>query len=266
MNWTTNVNGTILITLGVDRFTEQDVKEMSRVLTGYHVARSSGEVKIDPSRQDRNPVTIFGQNMTITSQALVELLVERKECQQFIPERIWYRFISSTEKMPENFAAIKAFSDRNIAKAVSAIINSSVMADLKYEMVKSPVEWFVAACRALEIIPSKLVTSDKLINYLGKLGQVPFAPPNVGGWTAGGGWLSSASALSRVEFAKWLVPQSDLRVITEMPISDRTRKSANWLGIPDWSPRTKAVLEETSADPVQFVLMALCSPEYIVSR
>ena len=255
-----------LFTLGVNRYTEQDVKEMARVLTGYQVERTTGQVKINPSRQDKNPVTIFGSTMTLSSESLTELLVKRKDCQQFIPERIWYRFISSSEKMPANFAAIKAFSSRDISQAVTATVNSPVMANPKYEMVKSPVEWFVAACRALEVVPSQLQTSDKLINHLDKLGQVPFSPPNVGGWPAGEGWLSSASALYRVAFANWLVPQSQLSVIRETSISDRTRKSADWLGVPEWSARTKAVLDENSADPEQFTLMALCSPDYIVSR
>lgn len=255
-----------LFTLGVNRYSEQDVKEMSRVLTGYQVVENSGEVKINSNRQDKNPVTVFGQTMTLSSESLTELLVQRKDCQQFIPERIWYRFISSNEKMPNNFVAIKAFSDRDIAKTVNATVNSPMMANPKYEMVRSPVEWFVAACRALEVVPSQLQNSEKIINWLNKLGQVPFSPPNVGGWPAGEGWLSSASALYRVEFANWLVPQSQLRVIRETPISDRTRNSADWLGVPEWSARTKSVLDENSADPEQFTLMALCSPDYIVSR
>jgi uncharacterized protein (DUF1800 family) len=168
--------------------------------------------------------------------------------------------------MPDNFAAIKAFDDRIIAKAVSATVNSSVMGNTKYEMVKSPVEWFVASCRALELVPSKLNTSEQLIFYLEQLGQVPFAPPNVGGWPDGASWLSSASALSRFAFANWLVPQSSLQVVGKMLISDRTKKSLDWLGVPEWTDRTQSVLDDTSSDPIQFTVMALCSPEYIVSR
>jgi len=255
-----------LFTLGVGRYTEQDVKEIARVLTGVQVEPWSGQVTINPVRQDRNPVTVFGSTQSLNGESLADLLVKRKDCQRFIPERIWHRFISSTEKMPDNFAAIKAFDDRVIAKAVSATVNSSVMGNTKYEMVKSPVEWFVASCRALELVPSKLNTSEQLIFYLDALGQVPFAPPNVGGWPDGASWLSSASALSRFAFANWLVPQSSLQVVGKMLISDRTKKSLDWLGVPEWTDRTQSVLDDTSSDPIQFTVMALCSPEYIVSR
>jgi uncharacterized protein (DUF1800 family) len=104
-----------------------------------------------------------------------------------------------------------------------------------------------------------------LINYLDKLGQVPFYPPNVGGWPAGGAWLSSATAQYRIAFATWLVKQSDLRALTEIPVGSRVVKSADWLGVAEWSPRTQSTLRASLTDPAQFALLALCSPEFIVS-
>ncbi|NDE40177.1 MAG: DUF1800 family protein [Actinobacteria bacterium] len=255
-----------LFTLGVNRYTEQDVKEVARVLTGYQVVPWSGQVIINPIRQDKNLVTIFGSIGILNSESLVDILVQRKDCQRFIPERIWYRFISSSEKMPDNFEAVNAFASRDISKAVSATVNATAISNPKYELVKSPVEWFVAVCRALELIPSKLASGETLINHLNKLGQVPFLPPNVGGWPTDQGWLSSATALYRVAFANWLIQQSRLRVINEIPVAQRTQKSADWLGVPEWSERTKLVLDESASNPAQFALLALCSPDYIVSR
>ena len=167
--------------------------------------------------------------------------------------------------MPASFAAKAAFTDRTIANAVAARANDSVMSNEKYELVKSPVEWFIAACRALELVPSRLTTSGQLINYLDKLGQVPFSPPNVGGWPAGGAWLSSATAQYRITFATWLVKQSALTALTNIPIESRVLKSADWLGVPAWSARTQSALRSSLGDPAQFALLALCSPEYIVS-
>jgi uncharacterized protein (DUF1800 family) len=141
----------------------------------------------------------------------------------------------------------------------------AAMRDEKYAMVKSPVEWFISACRALELTPSALKTPAQMINFLQKLGQVPFSPPNVGGWPAAEAWLSSATAQYRISFATWLVKQSDLRVLKSLTPAQRMTQSANWLGVPEWSPRTKAALRDTQSDPAQFALLALCSPEYIVS-
>jgi len=254
-----------LFTLGVGRYTEDDVKSISRVLTGYQVVRSSGEVTINQNRRDKNPVTLLGTTRTFTGDTLAEFLVARDDNAQFIAERLWYRFISSTEDMPANFSAKSAFASREISAAVSAMASDPAMRDEKYAMVKSPIEWFISACRALELRPSQLKTPNQLTNYLDKLGQVPFNPPNVGGWPAGEAWLSSATAQYRIAFATWLIKQSDLRALNEMRPTSRIAKSADWLGIPEWSPRTQTALRSALNDPAQFALLALCSPEYLVN-
>jgi uncharacterized protein (DUF1800 family) len=104
-----------------------------------------------------------------------------------------------------------------------------------------------------------------MINFLEKLGQVPFYPPNVGGWPAGEAWLSSATAQYRLSFATWLIKQSELRVLKSLTSAQRMQQSADWLGVAEWSPRTKNALRDAQSDPAQFALLALCSPEYLVS-
>ena len=254
-----------LFTLGVGRYTEDDVKNISRSLTGYQVVRSSGAVTINQNRRDKNPVNLLGTTAVFTGDSLADFLVAREDSAKFISERLWYRFISSTEDMPTSFSAQNAFRNREISVAVNAMASDPVMRDEKYAMVKSPVEWFISACRALELTPSALKTPAQMINYLEKLGQVPFSPPNVGGWPAGEAWLSSASVQYRIAFATWLIKQSDLNVLNSMTPAQRLTKSADWLGVAEWSARTKAALRDAQKDPAQFALLALCSPEYIVS-
>jgi uncharacterized protein (DUF1800 family) len=254
-----------LFTLGVNRYSEDDVKAVARALTGYQVVRSTGQVTIKESRRDTNPVTVLGKTSVFTGDSLSQYLVDRDDCATFISERLWYRFISSTETMPTNFIAKKAFSTRDIAKTLTAIAADPVMRDRKYALVKSPVEWFISASRALELTPSSLQTPDKLINFLNKLNQLPFAPPNVSGWPAGEAWLSSASAQYRLSFATWLIKQSKLTLLKKLPSDSWIEQSKNWLGIPEWSPRTKAALQTALGDPMKFTLLALCSPEYVVN-
>ena len=200
-----------------------------------------------------------------TGDSVADFLVARDDSAQFVAERLWYRFMSSTEDMPASFSVKGAFASRDISAAVAAMANDSAMRDEKYAMVKSPVEWLISACRALELTPSQLKTPAQLINYLDKLGQVPFSPPNVGGWPAGEAWLSSATAQYRIAFATWLIKQSNLRALNEIKPASRVIKSADWLGVAEWSPRTQSALRSSVNDPAQFALLALCSPEYIVS-
>ena len=254
-----------LFVLGVDRYTEDDVKGAARALTGYQVVNYEGSLTFNPKRHDPNPISILGATQPFTGEQLSDFLVAREDCATFIAERLWYRFISSTETMPASFGAKKAFATRDISSAVKAMIQDPAVGDAKNDLVKSPVEWFIAACRALELTPSNLKTPTQLINYLNQLNQVPFSPPNVGGWPAGEAWLSSASVQYRIAFATWLIKQSSLRGLLEIPVSNRAMKSADWLGVAEWSPRTQAALRNSMSDPAQFALLALCSPEFIVS-
>lgn len=254
-----------LFVLGVGRYTEDDVKSISRTLTGYQVVRSNGTVSIIQSRRDKNPVTLLGTTSVFTGDSVADYLVARDDSAQFIAERLWYRFISSTEGMPDGFTSKRAFVARDISAAVEAMAIDPAMRDEKYAMVKSPVEWFISACRALELTPSALKTPSQMINYLEKLGQVPFSPPNVGGWPSGEAWLSSATAQYRITCATWLVKQSDLRVLKSLTPTQRLTQSANWLGIAEWSSRTKVALRSAQNDPAQFAVLALCSPEYVVN-
>ena len=254
-----------LFVLGVNRYSEDDVKAISRALTGYQVGRSSGVVTINPSRRDTKPVTLLGTTASFTGDSLADFLVARDDCATFISERLWYRFISSTEVMPASFKAKNAFATRDISAAIKAMASDPSMQDTKYALVKSPVEWFISACRALELTPSQLKTPAQLTNHLDKLGQVPFNPPNVGGWPAGEAWLSSATAQYRLAFAAWLIKQSNLNALNQIPQDTRVLKSADWLGVPEWSARTQSALRTALDDPAQFALLALCSPEYIVS-
>jgi uncharacterized protein (DUF1800 family) len=254
-----------LFTLGVGRYSEDDVKNISRALTGYQVTRSGGAVTINQNRRDKNPVTLLGTTAVFTGDSLADFLVARDDSARFIAERLWYRFISSTEDMPPNFVAKSAFANRDISAAVKAMASDSVMRDEKYAMVKSPVEWFISACRALELTPSQLKTPAQMINFLQKLDQVPFSPPNVGGWPAAEAWLSSATAQFRISFAGWLVKQSELRVLKSLTPAQRITQSADWLGVAEWSPRTKVALRDVQGDPAAFAILALCSPEYIVN-
>ncbi len=254
-----------LFVLGVNRYSEDDVKALAKVLTGYQINNSSGKVTFILKRHDPSAVTLLGSSAIFSGESVSDYLVARDDCATFIAERLWYRFISSSQPLPTDSTIKKAFAERNIASAVTALASDVAMRDPNNSLVKAPVEWFISACRALQITPSKLNSSNQLISHLQKLVQVPFSPPNVGGWPTDEAWLSSASAQYRIAFAKWLIKQGDLTPITSLSQNARVAKSADWLGVSAWSNRTQGALRNAVGDPAEFVLLALCSPEYVVS-
>ncbi len=254
-----------LFTLGVGRYSETDVKELSRALTGVQVARSSGEVTFKKNRFDDGTKSILGVSQNFDRISAGKFLVSQPNSKRFITERVWFRYMSSQFPLPANTNIEGAFEGREIRELLLALASSEAMRDTRYELVKSPVEWFVAVCRALNITPSNLTKNSALLNFLNKLAQVPFDPPNVGGWPTDDAWLSSASAQFRVRFASWLISQGDISPIEDLTPGERIQKTADLLGIVEWSARTKSALEGNVKSSNRLILLAICSPEYLVS-
>jgi uncharacterized protein (DUF1800 family) len=254
-----------LFLLGVNRYTETDVRELSRSLTGYQIVRSTGEVTFNKKRFDPNLKTVLDKTSAFDGLAVTEHLVSQENCAKFIAERVWYRFISSQVALPANNQLERAFADRDITKLITAAASSEILSNPDYSIVKAPVEWFVGVSRFLRLTPSALKTPGQLLGYLDKLAQVPFSPPNVGGWPTDESWLSSASSQYRIQFAGWLIKQANLSEFTAVAPTKRFSWLQDELGVVAFSTRTKVALENVKSDPAQMLLLAICSPEYVVS-
>jgi uncharacterized protein (DUF1800 family) len=252
-----------LFTLGVGRYTEDDVKALARVFTGMQVQRTNGITTFNPRRHDNSSVTLLGTNQLFSAEQAIDFIVNRDDSSRFIYERLWYRFISSSDELPANFRR-DAFANRDTFAAVSDLINSEYLHSPQYPMVKSPVEWFVAVCRTLNITPSKAKNANALLSGLQKLAQVPFAPPNVGGWPAGELWLTSASAQFRLTLTEALLKNSDLGDLKRVGLAQRVKYLQDSLGVYQWSKRTSDALNIARTEPARLFLLAVNSPEYVV--
>jgi len=255
-----------LFVLGVNRYTEKDVKELARALTGYQVPRSTGVVTLNQRRRDTGAVTILGKTAVMSGPEAIDHLVDQADYQKFLAERIWYRFISSTEALPNNHPMISAMAGKDVKQGLTALLNGKDLSNPKNSIVKSPVEWFVGVCKALELTPSKLESFTKLNGFFDKLAQIPFSPPNVGGWPTDEAWLSSASAQFRIVFAAWLVKQADLSQISAIDPGKRVAYLADLLAVPEWTARTSVALNDLQKNLPRLVALAICSPEYVVSQ
>lgn len=252
-----------LFILGVNKYSEDDVKALARILTGFQVVRYNGVVTFNERRHDGAPVNLLGTTQLFTPASAVGYLAARSDARNFITDRIWFRLISSTEPLPTTVDR-GTFESRDTFAFLQSLARSSVMRDEKYAMVKSPVEWFIGSCRALALTPSKSKKPQSLLKQLEKLAQVPFYPPNVGGWPAGELWLTSASAQFRLALAAQLATEADISELIATPAKSRSRYLADLLGVYQWSPRTESALAAARTEPMRMVQLALCAPEYVV--
>lgn len=254
-----------LFILGVNRYTENDVKQTAKALTGYKVRKSSGVVTRNLKQSYNGSISFLGTTGVFDALSLTSYLVDQKSCQRFIPERLWFRFISSASLLPTNSKIEDAFSKREIGSAMAALLSDPSFIAPVNTQVKSPVDWLVSVLRASDITPTEFERPDYLINLLGSLGQKPFLPPSVGGWPADEAWLSAASAQTRISAAQYLMKKADLSPISKARANSRIEVLADWLGVATWSERTKQALTGAVRDPQRLAVLGICSPEYLVN-
>jgi len=103
------------------------------------------------------------------------------------------------------------------------------------------------------------------MGYLQALGQVPFEPPNVGGWPFDDGWLTTAASYTRMKFARFVATRGDISAVADEPASARADAAAHLLSVDAWGAQTRVALAQVADDPQSVVTLALCAPEYVVN-
>ena len=258
-----------LFTLGVGHYTEDDVKEAARALTGWRVDRATGEARQVPRQHDDGPKAVLGASGPFDAASLVDLLLTRPECARFVAQRMWHRLVSTEPAPPEAIQRLAAAygPGKNTLALLKGIAAEPAFRDAGTSMVKQPVEWLVGLCRAVGVRPGALPDKIRvrLLGGMRGMGQVPFLPPSVGGWPSGSSWLTTSSALTRLQVAQLVAQHADLRDLTAAAAQSRVDGVRNLLAVDGWSERTVTALRQVQDDPKQLVAVAACAPEYVVS-
>ncbi|MFI7550296.1 DUF1800 family protein [Micromonospora sediminimaris] len=248
-----------LFILGIGQYTEKDIKEAGRALTGWRFSLTRGASVFDPALHDRGRKTILGRTESFNAHSLIRLLLKQDACPRFIAARLWHRYGSSTTPIPEPLREKMAEAFPAPMGMLRVLLADEAFRATAGTLVKQPVEWLVGAMRQLGVRPSGLPAEIRtaILRDLDSLGQLPFAPPNVGGWPAGGAWLTSAAAQVRMRLAG--------RIADHVLVSSLTPESlAHLLCVQSWTNRTYAVLRRTQ-DRRQLLILGLVSPEYLVT-
>jgi hypothetical protein len=196
-----------LFTLGVGHYTEADVKEAARTLTGWKVAQ--GAFRDWAPDHDDGDKTLFGHKGRWKGDDLVRLLLEHPATSRRLAWRLcdWLMGEKAVDTASiDALAAGLREHHLDVGWAVETMIRSrAFFAENNLgNRVTGPVEFLVGASRALEWFDPPL-SSLLLAEWATRLGQDLFYPPNVGGWTGGRGWLSSQAIIGRANFAAALV-------------------------------------------------------------
>ncbi|WP_433613268.1 DUF1800 domain-containing protein [Dactylosporangium sp. CA-139114] len=253
-----------LFTLGVGHYTEQDVREGARALTGWVVDQKAGTATLNAKRHDDKPKTILGRTADFDADGFADVLLAQPACPEFVARRLWLRYCSDAPIPQDVLDAAKT------QKTTAAVLRSLLAADGHAELVKQPVEWLVGALRQLRIRPGELPDAQRkqLLNALNQLGQVPLRPPSVGGWPAGAAWLTTSATQGRIKLAQILAARAAQPVLdrlTAVPAAQRPMALARLLVIDAFTDRTLAALTPAANDARRLLTLGLASPEYAIN-
>ncbi len=196
-----------LFTLGVGHYTEKDVKEAARALTGWKVTlKTFRSVAAD---HDDGEKTILGRKGRFSGNDLVRMLLEHPATSRRLAWRLCEWLMGEKAVDAAGIDALAAGlrrHDLNVIWAVETILRSRAFFAEKNlgNRVLGPIEFLIGMPRALECFeppPSSVVLGE----WTKRLGQELFYPPNVGGWPGGRDWLTTQGIIGRANFAAALV-------------------------------------------------------------
>jgi uncharacterized protein (DUF1800 family) len=195
-----------LFTLGEGHYTEKDVTEAARALTGWSYDRLNQEFIERPRQHDDGEKTFLGRTGNLTGADVLEQIVAQPQAARFITAKLWTFFAGETPSDELATALADSFrqSGNNFEPLLTTMFSSrEFYADsIVRNQVKSPVQWLVGSVRVLERpLPAPVICFGLTRN----LGQDLFAPPNVKGWDGGLSWITTSNLLARYNDAALLV-------------------------------------------------------------
>ncbi len=199
-----------LFSLGVGNYSETDIKEGARALTGY--GRNEKEFQYYAGRHDNKEKRILGKAGNFDGEAFVDLLLAQPACPRFVARKIYKWFAGDVEGAgtPEQAAVIEALAKEllshkyEIAPTLKTLFKSQhfYSTEVMGNQIKSPVQLIVSTVRSLQT-PTRdlrvLVSAGEL------MGQELFEPPSVAGWDTGRAWINSATMFARQNLAVFLL-------------------------------------------------------------
>lgn len=205
-----------LFTLGANNgYTQQDIIETSRALTGYNHWNDFGAaIFFDESTFDDSEKTIFGQTGNWGYDDVIDILFQEREdfIADLICRKLYQYFVSPEISEPIITELKDAFITSNweIAPVLSLLFSSEHFFDdnSRSQLVKSPYDLNLTFARETEMIfaGSEEDFLNLIIYINGVLGQDLFQPIDVAGWQRDQDWINTSTLSGRwlgMDFVSW---------------------------------------------------------------
>lgn len=189
-------------------YTEEDVKATAKVMTGWGVNWAQATSNFNSRKHDKSTKTFshrFDHAVIFNLEdneykALVDLIMEKKECARFFVRKLYRFFVHShidttiETNVIEPLAAILYDGNYELKPLYEALFKSQHFfdSDIRGGLIASPFEYLVGTFKRLEVpLPPKnevdrrfKAASSYFYWYCRDMGQEGGNPPSVAGWQA----------------------------------------------------------------------------------
>jgi uncharacterized protein (DUF1800 family) len=201
-----------LFTLGTGNYSEQDVREGARSLTGWRPGRDdllneNAEFVYEDKLADTESKTFLGRIGQWRREDVLRIVLQQPAAADFLCRKLYRWFVSESgepaDELIRPLAAEFRASNYSIEHVVGIILRSQhfFSQTAYWQRVKSPAEFCVGTIRQLQPPRTPHLLALAATNCE-EQGQILFDPPSVKGWDGGKAWLNSATALARLN---WIV-------------------------------------------------------------
>ncbi|WP_420597200.1 DUF1800 domain-containing protein [Deinococcus sp.] len=252
-----------LFTLGIGHYSETDVKEGARALTGWTFEGGKNNKQFAESQtfmfnqkqHDGGPKTYLGQKGNFGGEDIVRLAAGHQATAERVAFKLWRSFVSDAPNEAGQARLTETYTQAggDIKQTLLTLLGSQEFYSSRQSIIRSPVEFVAGALRASGRSDLDEKTYINLSGTLSRLGQELLHPPTVKGWDGGRGWINDGTLLLRMQVAAALTLGKQMGgkgKITERP------SSLALLGSEAMPPALAKL-----AAPQQAYLM-LVSPEY----
>jgi uncharacterized protein (DUF1800 family) len=240
-----------LFTLGTGNFTENDVREAARGLTGWQEGRNNllqrtKDFSYRDDLADVAPKTFLGRTGPWRTSDILRIILDHPVAAEHLCRRLYRWFIDETSEPDDELIQPLATEYRASNYSTQHVVGIMLRSRLFYSpacyrrRAKSPVEYCVGVIRQLEPVrsPNLLRLAARSCE---RQGQTLFDPPSVKGWDGGRAWLNSNTMLMRLNWTAEL-------------LDGNTRASIPKYDVETWM-KTHEIRETSSADALCTLLV-----------
>jgi len=218
-----------LHTLGVDGgYTQADVINVARALTGWTFKRQTGEFMFVPALHDAGGKVVLGHKLPAgrgieDGEDVLDILARAPATAHFITTKLARHFVSDVppKALVDRCADTFQRTDGNIRSTLRCIVTSpEFFSRAAYRAkVKTPFEVVASALRAVGAEPD---TTPRAAQIVARLGQPIYGRQTPDGWPdRGDAWMNTGAILNRINFGLMLaggrVPDARLNDWPELP-------------------------------------------------